>query len=151
MVREAVADLEPSACETADTRTVGMPGTTAGAVYKPALVMAPVDALPPATPFTAQVTAELAAPLTVATNCCEPPASTVADGGDTDTEMAEGDGGVGAGVEEEGAALAELPPPPHPQPAKRRESAKSRAQLECRRTTVTVDSTIQYIVSRSRV
>ncbi len=44
-------------------------GKLAGAVYKPAADMVPTERLPPLTLFTLQLTAELVAPVTLATNC----------------------------------------------------------------------------------
>ena len=57
-----------SAADTAVTVTVAGEGMAAGAVYAPALEIVPTVALPPATPFTCQVTAELAEFMTVAEN-----------------------------------------------------------------------------------
>ena len=51
------------------TITVPPAGTAVGAVYKPPLVIVPTVALPPATPFTAQVTPWLLAFATDALNC----------------------------------------------------------------------------------
>src|ERR1051325_7246554 len=51
-------------------------GNTSGAVKRPADVMVPRVAFPPATPFTAQVTAVFEVPETAAVNCWVPPART---------------------------------------------------------------------------
>ena len=64
------------------TVTVVVLCTAAGAVYRPELEIVPTVALPPATPFTCQVTAVLLVFCTVALNCWVPPAATVADVGE---------------------------------------------------------------------
>ena len=51
--------------------------------------MVPLVLLPPATPFTDQVTVEFVVPLTVATNCCAAPARTLALRGATVTDTPE--------------------------------------------------------------
>ncbi len=75
----AEADLVGSAALVAVTLTTclagGTPGTVtsgvcgAGAVNRPVVPMVPTDELPPAVPFTDQVTLALLVPLTVAVNC----------------------------------------------------------------------------------
>src|SRR6266853_794790 len=82
MVTCAEADFVGSAWDTAATVTVAGFGTTAGAVYRPALDIVPTVALPPVTPLTCQVTTVLPVFCTVAVNCCVPPAPTVADTGE---------------------------------------------------------------------
>src|SRR5882762_11895646 len=82
MVTCAEADFVGSAWDTAATVTMAGFGTTAGAVYRPALDIVPTVALPPVTPLTCQVTAVLPVFSTVAVNCCVPPAPTVADTGE---------------------------------------------------------------------
>jgi len=72
-------------------------------VYRPVLVIIPVAALPPATPFTSQVTAVFDVLAMLAVNCCGPLAATFAEAGET--EIVIGGGGV----------VVEVPPPP-PQP-----------------------------------
>ena len=74
----ADADLLVSACEVAFTVAVVWLLTDAGAVYKPE-----VESVP--TPVSAQVTAVLEEPVTVAVNCCEPPPFSVAEVGETAT------------------------------------------------------------------
>jgi hypothetical protein len=69
-VTVADADLVVSACETAATVTDAGLGTAEGAVYSPEVEIVPTVELPPATPFTCQVTAVLEVPVTVAVNCC---------------------------------------------------------------------------------
>jgi hypothetical protein len=81
MVTEADDDADVSACETAVTLTVAGLGTVAGAVYSPPEETVPTEELPPAVPFTCQVTAVLVALATVAENCCSAPAPTAADVG----------------------------------------------------------------------
>lgn len=63
-------------------------GTPPGAAYKPLLEINPTAWLPPATPFTSQVTDVLAAPFTVAVNCWVPKLATLAVLGDTLTVLA---------------------------------------------------------------
>jgi hypothetical protein len=57
-----------SAADTAVTVTVAGEGMLVGAVYMPELEIVPTVVLPPATPFTCQVTALLAEFMTVAEN-----------------------------------------------------------------------------------
>ena len=61
-------------------------GTAAGAVYSPEDEIVPRVELPPLIPFTAQVTAVLELPLTVAENCCVCPTCTEALVGEIETE-----------------------------------------------------------------
>ena len=49
-------------------------GTAEGAVYNPEDETVPTVELPPLMPFTVHVTAVLDEPVTVAVNCCVPPA-----------------------------------------------------------------------------
>jgi hypothetical protein len=58
-----------SCCETADIVTLLGVGTTAGAVYKPAVEIVPTVALPPTTVLTSQFTLVFVALVTVAVNC----------------------------------------------------------------------------------
>src|SRR5438045_1343608 len=82
MVTCAEADFVGSACDTAVTATVAGFGTTAGAVYRPELDIVPTVALPPLTPLTCQVTAEIGRASCREGNCWLPPAPTVADTGE---------------------------------------------------------------------
>src|SRR5712692_1665260 len=68
MFTAAVPFEDALATLVACTVTVAGFGIEDGAVYRPAAVMVPTAALPPATPFTLQVTAVLAALVTVAVN-----------------------------------------------------------------------------------
>jgi len=79
---------------TARTATVLEPGTAFGAVYMPDELIVPVAALPPATSFTCQVTAEFDDPVTVALKDCVAPARTLALGGETVTVTLDPEGGV---------------------------------------------------------
>jgi hypothetical protein len=63
-------------------------GTDDGALYSPAEEIVPAPAVPPRTPFTSQFTAPFVVPETVAVNCFDWPACTVALVGDTVTETA---------------------------------------------------------------
>ena len=65
------------ATETAVTVTVAGLGMVLGAVYSPVALMVPTVALPPATPFTCQVTAVFVVPETVAVNWSVAPGLTV--------------------------------------------------------------------------
>ncbi|HYL63930.1 MAG TPA: hypothetical protein VE077_15030 [Candidatus Methylomirabilis sp.] len=58
----------------------------------PLVVIVPADAEPPATAFTLHVTEVFVVLLTVAVNVCDPPSSTEALVGDTDTLIAGGGG-----------------------------------------------------------
>src|SRR5579864_541552 len=51
-------------------------------MYRPALEIVPSAAFPPVMPLTSQVTARFGLLLTLAANCCCPPAATVAEGGE---------------------------------------------------------------------
>jgi hypothetical protein len=86
-VTVAEADLVVSACEVAFTVTVGGAGTEAGAVYRPALVIAPQAAPAQPAPAILQVTAVFAVPVTVALNCRLAPVSTFAKVGETETAI----------------------------------------------------------------
>lgn len=79
-----------SAALTARTVTVLGFGNAAGAVYMPEALIVPVDATPPATPFTCHVTEEFEEPLTAAVKDCVAPARTLADFGETETVTAGG-------------------------------------------------------------
>jgi hypothetical protein len=65
-------------------------GTTAGAKKFPEALIVPTVEFPPVTPLTCHVTAVLVVPVTVAANCCELPALTFAEVGDTVTVMTGG-------------------------------------------------------------
>src|ERR1700730_1594976 len=87
MVTTAEPEAEVLAGDTAGTTTVStttppLPldfvGTAPGATKNPVLETNPVARLPPGTPFTCQVTAVFAEPLTLAVNCCVPKTFTVA-------------------------------------------------------------------------
>lgn len=69
-----------------------MAGKTAGGVYRPALLIVPISALPPGIPFTLQFTG---APGPVAMKACEVPSATLAALGET---VRPGGAGVGVGV-----------------------------------------------------
>ena len=71
-------------------------GRSAGAVYRPPIVIVPAVALPPVTLLTLQVTIVFDVPVTEAVNCCVFPKSTVELDDDTDTvtDCAGGDFGV---------------------------------------------------------
>jgi hypothetical protein len=85
---------EESAELTARTVTVFEPGTAVGAVYMPDELIVPVPALPPATPFTCQVTEAFDEPVTVALKDCVAPARTFALGGATVTVTPDPEGGA---------------------------------------------------------
>jgi hypothetical protein len=84
-VTVAAADLVLSTCDVAVMITKLGLGVVAGAVYKPAAVMDPQVAPVHPAPDRAQVTAVLAALLTVAMNCCVAPVLTLAVVGETPT------------------------------------------------------------------
>jgi hypothetical protein len=90
----AEADLVVSATLCALTETEPPEGTLAGAVYSPPLEIVPTVELPPATPFTFQLTEVLVVPLTVAENCWLPFTCNAALVGFNETET------DGAGCEE---------------------------------------------------
>jgi hypothetical protein len=76
----------------AATVTVAGFGTVAGAVYKPLEEIVPAEELPPAVPFTCQVTAVFLLFATVAMNCCSAPAPTAAEVGEMVTITAGAEG-----------------------------------------------------------
>ena len=92
-VTEADPESAALAAETAVTVTVAGLGIVLGAVYNPAVVIVPTVALPPAVPFTCQVTAVFVVPVTVSRNCLVAPGLTVAEAGVTVTVIG-GGGGV---------------------------------------------------------
>src|SRR5262252_2777259 len=76
-----------SALDLAVTVTLD-PGTEAGAVYTPLVLIVPTVAFPPTTPFTLQVTPRFCASFcTVAVNCCVAEMFKETDAGETDTLM----------------------------------------------------------------
>ena len=96
IVTVAVPDAELLTCDTALTVTVVVTlpplpsdfvGTPPGAAYNPLVEINPTVWLPPAMPFTSQVTAVLCEPFTDAVNCCVPKFATFAALGDTLTEV----------------------------------------------------------------
>src|SRR5262249_27562134 len=98
---DALAEAAEFATLVAATVTDPPDGTDAGAVYNPEVLIVPVVELPPATPFTDQVTPVLLAPETAAVNCCVPPTCREMEVGEiaTDTEEVEpGNQGQVAGV-----------------------------------------------------
>ena len=103
--------LKESAALVAVTVTFGSTGRSRGAVYSPAPlpveVIVPTELLPPAIPFTAQVTPVFVVLLTVAVKLCVAPSSTAPDGGETVTVIVGGGGGGGG-------ATGLTPPPPQP-------------------------------------
>jgi hypothetical protein len=68
-------------------------GIVAGAVYRPVAEIVPTVVLPPAVPFTLQVTAVFVEFATVAVNCVDPEGATVTLAGDTLTVTGGGAGG----------------------------------------------------------
>ena len=78
----ALADFVRSAFDVAVTVTVGGTGGSAGAVNSPPPLTVPTVAFPPRTPFTLNRTVVIAAPVTVAVNCCVAPFITFALVGD---------------------------------------------------------------------
>ena len=130
MVTVAVADLVASATLVAVICAVTDAGRSAGAVYTPAALMAPALTLPPAIPFTLQVTLVSVAFVTVALKVCVLPSTTEALPGVIVTVMEAGGGGGGGG------SAAELAPPP-PQPsmhalAARRTERKAKTGMAAR-------------------
>jgi len=103
--------LEESAALVAVTVTFGGAGRSRGAVYSPAPlpveIIVPTELLPPAIPFTAQVTPVFVVLLTVAVKLWVAPSSTEPAGGETATEIVGGGGGGGG-------ATGLAPPPPQP-------------------------------------
>jgi hypothetical protein len=94
---QSVTALWPAALEsamlTACTVTEFGLGNAAGAVYTPDALIVPVEAAPPVTPFTCQVTDMFEVPVTVALNGCARPARTVIGFGETETATWGGGGG----------------------------------------------------------
>jgi hypothetical protein len=76
MVTVAVANLVLSATLVARTVTVFGDGATEGAAYKPVTEIVPQAAPVQPVPVTVHVTAVFVVPVTVAVNCCAPPART---------------------------------------------------------------------------
>jgi hypothetical protein len=101
-------------------------GTNAGAVYKPAELIVPVDAPPPATPFTCQVTEVFNDPVTVALKDFVAPARTFAIAGETVTVTLDPEGGVVGLV---GAEFFVAPV----QPASAAAASKNTNNCECRK------------------
>ena len=106
LVSVAVASAEL----TARTVTVLEPGTVFGALYRPEELIVPAAALPPATPFTCQVTEVFVEPVTVALNDFVAPARTVALAGETAIVTPDPEG---AGLELEVDELLVVPVHPH--------------------------------------
>jgi hypothetical protein len=102
----AEADFVESAWLVAVTWTTTGDGKSAGAVYTPAAVIVPEDALPPGMLFTLQVTLVSVVFVTVAVRVCEFPSRTDPLSGVTDTLMAGGGGG--------GDVTVPAPPAAHP-------------------------------------
>lgn len=92
IVTLAVPDLEVSSVLVAATVTVAREGSADGAVYvavaAPVPAIVPIVELPPAIPFTLQVTPVLVVPKTLAANTCAPPDGTLAVVGETVIEIA---------------------------------------------------------------
>jgi hypothetical protein len=93
MVTAAVADDEGSAVLVAATLTVAGDGGSAGALYIAVVgllaAIVPIVELPPAIPFTLQVTpvSPLLAPETLTVNTCSPPVGTLAATGEIITPI----------------------------------------------------------------
>jgi hypothetical protein len=85
----AEAETVASAALTAVTVTLG-PGIVAGAVYRPPDEIVPLVELPPAAPFTCQLTFEFVVPETIAVNCCVALAARTTLPGETVTTMMPG-------------------------------------------------------------
>jgi hypothetical protein len=89
IVTLALPDLEVSSVLVAVTVTMAGDGGADGAVYVavaapvPVLAIVPIVELPPAIPFTLQVTPVLVVPETLAVNTCAPPDGTLAVVGET--------------------------------------------------------------------
>jgi hypothetical protein len=107
MVTAAVSDFVASAWLVAETCTDEGVGRSAGAVYTPSSAMVPTAALPPAVPFTLQMTTVSVVFVTLAENAAVFPSSIEPFFGATVTTMEGGGGGGGSTPE-----LA----PPAPQP-----------------------------------
>jgi hypothetical protein len=90
MVTMAEPESTVFAEETAVTVTVAGLGITLGAVYSPLAFIVPTVELPPAVPFTCQVTVVFAVPVTVPKNCFVAPGLTVTDAGVTVTVICGG-------------------------------------------------------------
>ena len=98
---DALALTEVSAWLVAWMVTLAGFGKSAGAVYKPALVIVPTVELPPATPLTLQLTAVFDVPVTVAVNCCVLPSNTLELEDDTVIVTDCGASGGGGVIEDE--------------------------------------------------
>lgn len=87
IVTLALADLEASSALVAATVTVAGEGGADGDVYvavaAPVPAIVPIVELPPAIPFTLQVTLVFDVPETLAVNTCAPPDGTLAVVGET--------------------------------------------------------------------
>lgn len=87
----ALPDLEVSSVLVAVTVTEAGEGGAVGAAYvvvaAPVFAIVPIVELPPAIPFTLQVTPVFVVPETLAVNTCAPPDGTLAVGGETATAM----------------------------------------------------------------
>lgn len=94
IVTLALADLEVSSMLAAVTVTVAGDGGADGAVYVavavpvPVFAIVPIIELPPAIPFTLQVTPVLIVPETLAVNTCAPPDGTLAVAGESEMLIA---------------------------------------------------------------
>lgn len=124
MTSTAVADFVVSVWLVAVTLTVAGEGRSAGAVYKPAAEMVPVDVLPLGMPFTLHVTSESVVFVTVAANACEFPSKTDPLAGVTVTTMDGRGAGGGFGPE---------PAPPPPQPCSQANAVRSRRNCKAAR------------------
>jgi hypothetical protein len=89
----AVADFVESAWLVAVTWTIAGEGRSLGAVYTPAELIVPLDALPPGAPFTLQFTFVSVVFVTVAVSVCEFPSNTEPLNGATVMVIEEGGGG----------------------------------------------------------
>jgi hypothetical protein len=87
IVTLALPDLEVSSALVAATFTVAAEGGAEGAVYvavaAPVPAIVPIVELPPAIPFTLQLTSAFVVPETLAVNTCAPPDGTLAIEGET--------------------------------------------------------------------
>jgi hypothetical protein len=106
MLAVTVEDLLASATLVAVIRAAVDAGRSAGAVNTPDALMVPAVALPPAMPFTLQVTLVSLELLTVATKVCDAPSTTDALPGVIVTLM-EGGGGSGGTAAEPAPVLAQ--------------------------------------------
>src|SRR5271167_2974374 len=93
MVTAALPAADDATMLVACTVTVAGVGTLAGALYRPLVEIVPNAILPPATPFTSQVTDWFELLATIAENCLDVPAWTLALAGVTLT-LTGGAGGV---------------------------------------------------------